>query len=231
MPGVLLGARPPARRRAMSDIFQEVDEDLRRDRMERVFKRYGGYFVAIAVLLVAGTAGFNLWRNWQQSQRESATAALVSAVSQARTAPEKGVEALSAFAAQAGQPDLKAIARFDAAAAKAGTGDKAAAAQMYDAIAADTAVKPVYRDLATLLSVMHQMEKGEPGPLQARLQPLTADASPWRFSAREMTAVLAARAGDKDRARTLFQQLADDSAAPAGVRSRAADLAALYGKS
>ncbi|HYH21431.1 MAG TPA: tetratricopeptide repeat protein [Azospirillum sp.] len=215
----------------MSDIFQEVDEDLRRDRMERVFKRYGGVFVAIAVLLVAGTAGFNLWRNWQQSQREAATAALVTAVGQAQTAPEKGVEALAAFAAQTSQPDLKAIARFDAAAVKAGTGDKVAAVAIYDSIAADTAVKLVYRDLATLLSVMHQMEKGDPAALQARLQPLMADTSPWRFSAREMTAVLAARAGDKERARTLFQQLADDSAAPAGVRSRAADLAALYGKS
>ena len=57
------------------------------------------------------------------------------------------------------------------------------------------------------------------------------ETSPWRFSAREMSAVLAARAGDKDKARTLFQQLADDSQAPAGVRSRAADLATLYGKS
>ncbi|HEY0834073.1 MAG TPA: tetratricopeptide repeat protein [Azospirillum sp.] len=214
----------------MSDIFQEVDEDLRRDRMERLFKRYGGVFVAIAVLLVVGTAGFNLWRNWQQSQREAATAALVGAVTQAQAAPDKGVEALAAFAAQTSQPDLKALARLDAAAVTAGTGDKAAAVAMYDAVAGDPAVTIVYRDLAILLSVMHQMEKGEPGALMARLQPLMADTSPWRFSAREMTAVLAARAGDKDRARTLFQQLADDSLAPAGVRSRAADLAALYGK-
>ena len=72
--------------------------------------------------------------------------------------------------------------------------------------------------------------KSHPAQLTAKLQPLTADTSPWRFSARELTAMLAARAGDTEKARTLYKQLADDQQAPSGVRGRAADLASLYGK-
>lgn len=213
----------------MSDIFREVDEDLRRDRAEKLFKRYGGYGIAAAVLLVAGTAGYTTWRNWQQSQRQQDTAALVAAISQTAQGPDKGVEALAAYAGKA-DPKMAAIAQFNAAALLIRQGKPAEAATVYDTIAANGTVDGVYRDLATLLGVMERLESGDPAQLQTKLQPLTADASPWRFSARELTATLAIRAGDKEKARTLFQQLADDAAAPAGVRSRAADLATLYGK-
>lgn len=213
----------------MSDIFREVDEDLRRDRMERVFKRYGGIMLAAALAVVAATGGTVAWRNWQQSQKESETTALAAALSQAAQGPDKGVEALASFAGQA-DPGMAALAQLNAAALLAREGKTAEAVAVYDKLSG-TAAAAVYRELAALLSVMHQLDSGDPAQLQARLQPLTADANPWRFSAREMSAVLAARAGDKDRARTLFQQLADDSQAPAGVRSRAADLATLYGKS
>ncbi|WP_188259294.1 tetratricopeptide repeat protein [Azospirillum tabaci] len=214
----------------MSDIFREVDEDLRRDRMERVFKRYGGIMLAAALAVVAATGGTVAWRNWQQSQKQSETTALAAALSQAAQGPDKGVEALAAFAGKA-DPGMAALAQLNAAALLAREGKTAEAVAVYDKLSGNAGAGAVYRELAALLSVMHQLESGAPAQLQARLQPLTADNSPWRFSAREMSAVLAARAGDKDRARTLFQQLADDSQAPAGVRSRAADLATLYGKS
>ncbi|NUB28719.1 tetratricopeptide repeat protein [Azospirillum brasilense] len=214
----------------MSDIFREVDEDLRRDRMERVFKRYGGIMLAAALAVVAATGGTVAWRNWQQSQKQNETTALAAALSQATQGPDKGVEALAAFAGKA-DPGMAALAQLNAAALLAREGKTAEAVTVYDTLSNNAGAAAVYRELAALLSVMHQLESGDPAQLQARLQPLTADANPWRFSAREMSAVLAARAGDKDRARTLFQQLADDSQAPAGVRSRAADLATLYGKS
>ncbi|MCW2237107.1 tetratricopeptide repeat protein [Azospirillum canadense] len=214
----------------MSDIFREVDEDLRRDRMERLFKRYGGIMLAGALVIVAGTGGYTAWRSWQQSQHQKETAALAAALSQTGQGPEKGVEALAAFAGKA-DPGMAALAQLNAAALLTREGKTAEAVEVYDKLAANGAVSGAYRDLASLLSVMHQLGSGDPAQLQARLQPLTADSSPWRFSAREMSGILAGRAGDKDKARTLFQQLADDSQAPAGVRSRAADLATLYGKS
>lgn len=213
----------------MSDIFREVDEDLRRDRAEHLFKRYGGVMIAAAVLVVAGTGGYSYWRHWQAQQKQEQTAALVSAIGQSAQGPEKGIEALSAFAGSA-KPDLAAIAQFNAAALLIRQNKPDEAATVYDGIAAHGSVPAEYRDLATLLAVTQRAEKGDPAQLTAKLQPLTADASPWRFTARELTAMLAARAGDTEKARTLYKQLADDQQAPSGVRGRAADLASLYGK-
>ena len=213
----------------MSDIFREVDEDLRRDRAEHLFKKYGGAMIAAVVLIVAGTGGYSFWRHWQAQKKEQQTAALVTAIAQSAQGPEKGVEALAAFAGSA-NPSLAAIAQFNAAALMIRQGKPAEAATVYDGIAGNGSVPAEYRDLATLLAVMQRTDGGDPAQLTAKLQPLTADGSPWRFTARELTAVLAVRAGDTEKARTLFKQLADDQQAPSGVRSRAADLASLYGK-
>ncbi|CAO3444701.1 DUF2659 family protein [Azospirillum largimobile] len=213
----------------MSDIFREVDEDLRRDRAEHLFKKYGGAMIAAVVLIVAGTGGYSFWRHWQAQKKEEQTAALVTAIAQSAQGPEKGVEALAAFAGSA-NPSLAAIAQFNAAALMIRQGKPAEAATVYDGIAGNGSVPAEYRDLATLMAVMQRTDGGDPAQLTAKLQPLTADGSPWRFTARELTAVLAVRAGDTEKARTLFKQLADDQQAPSGVRSRAADLATLYGK-
>ncbi|CAO3423622.1 tetratricopeptide repeat protein [Azospirillum endophyticum] len=213
----------------MSDIFREVDEDLRRDRAEHLFKRYGGAMIAAAVLVVAGTGGYSFWRHWQAQKTQEQTAALVTAISQSAQGPEKGVDALAAFAGSA-NPSLAAIAQFNAAALLIRQGKPADAATIYDGIAGNGSVPAEYRDLATLLAVTQRAGDGDPAQLTAKLQPLTADSSPWRFTARELTAMLAARAGDTEKARTLYKQLADDQQAPSGVRGRAADLASLYGK-
>lgn len=213
----------------MSDIFREVDEDLRRDRAEHLFKKYGGAMIAAAVLVVAGTGGYSFWRHWQAQKTQAQTAALVAAISQSAQGPEKGLDALAAFAGTA-DPSLAAIAQFNAAALMIRQGKGADAATVYDGIAGNASVPAQYRDLATLLGVMQRADGGDPAQLTAKLQPLTADTSPWRFSARELTAMLAARAGDTEKARTLYKQLADDQQAPSGVRGRAADLASLYGK-
>ncbi len=213
----------------MSDIFREVDEDLRRDRAEHLFKKYGGAMIAAVVLIVAGTGGYSFWRHWQAQKKEEQTAALVTAIAQSAQGPEKGVEALAAFAGSA-NPSLAAIAQFNAAALMIRQGKPAEAATVYDGIAGNGSVPAEYRDLATLMAVMQRTDGDDPAQLTAKLQPLTADGSPWRFTARELTAVLAVRAGDTEKARTLFKQLADDQQAPSGVRSRAADLASLYGK-
>ena len=58
------------------------------------------------------------------------------------------------------------------------------------------------------------------------MQPLTADSSPWRFTALELTGLLAHRANDDTKAKTIFAKLADDREAPQGVRARAAEILA-----
>jgi len=217
----------------MTDIFREVDEELRRDRLEKLWKRYGTLLVVAVLAAVLGTAGFVAWRDWQHTKAETETARLAEAL---RLAQGSGAQAANnlaaadALSAFAGQTDAGpgTLARFYAAGLRAREGKTAEAVAIYDELAQSGSLAQAYRDLATVLSVMHQIQIGDPGQLRTRLQPLAADASPWRHSARELTALLDLRTGDRAAAGKLFSQLAADPAAPAGVRNRATELAALY---
>ena len=94
----------------MSDIFREVDEDLRRDRLEKVWKQYGAAIVGAVLVIVAGTAGFVAWRNHQHAEAEAQTAKFADALRLAGNQPGQGAngggdpkaaaDALSAFAGQ-----------------------------------------------------------------------------------------------------------------------------------
>jgi hypothetical protein len=215
----------------MSDIFREVDEELRRDQFARLWKRYGTAIIAVAVAIVAATAGVVAWNNWRQANAEAETARLVAAFQSGggEAGSDAGIavaDRLAAFAADAEEARAR-LARFREAALRAEAGQRDEAILIYDALAS-SGTDPVYRDLAVLLGVMHRVDDGDPPELRARLRPLTAAGGAWRHTARELDAVLAVRAGDRAAAAALFEELSADESAPPGVRERASELAGAY---
>lgn len=205
----------------MADLFREVDEALREDRARIFWRKYGTLLIAMAIALVLGTAAYVGWESWQHQRRQARSAELASALALAQNSPESAADALAAIAAEDGSAT---VARFYEAGLRAEAGDTAAAASLYRGLAGDGNVDQVWRDLARILAVLHEMETGDPAALEAELAPLAADASAWRFSARELIGLLALRQDDRERALAQFAALADDPEAPVGVRSRAAEL-------
>ncbi len=207
----------------MADIFKEVDEDLRRDQAAKVWKKYGAYVIGAAVLLVLATAGFQAWQWWDVKQRSQRSASYMAAVELLQQ--ETGEEAAAAFGDLA-DPDgsYGTLAAFNQARLLAEAGDTAAAIDLWERLAASAAAGPGFQGAATLLSVMHQIDSGDPAALEGRLDVLVAGESGFRPIALELTAVLALRQGDRARARELYAQLADDRTAPAGLRARASQM-------
>jgi hypothetical protein len=213
----------------MSDIFREIDEELRRDRLEQIWKRYGAWIVAAAVLLVAATAGFTFWREYQHKQRQEEGVRYANALAQAQNGKtQEAIAALSSLG-PAASDGHGLLARFQIAALKVQSGDKAGAIAAYQAIADDGSVEPLYRDLATVLSALNGINEGEPAPIIAHLQPIAAGQSPWRSTALEITALAQLRAGDKKAALETYKRLADDLDAPSALRARAAEMVQALG--
>jgi hypothetical protein len=212
----------------VADIFDEVEEDVRRDRALELWKKYGNYVVGAAVLVVAATAGFTGWRDWDRRQAEAETARFLAATQLAVQGDNSG--AASAFAAivRDGRAGYALLARFHEAALKAKSDDGAGAAAMYRAIAAATDAD--MRNVALLLAALHSVETSDAAAIERELAPLAGSDHPWRHVALEITAIAAARAGDVAKARELYTKIADDPAAPSGLRARAAEMiAALSG--
>jgi hypothetical protein len=213
----------------VSDVFQEVDEELRRDKAAELWKRYGNYVLGAAIAVVIGTAGYVVWRDYDRKQAIAHSTAFFDAA--ALTVAGDPAKAISAFdtLAQGGSGGYAALARLREAGLKSAAGDREAAAAAYVAVAEDGRAPQELRDLARLLASLQTIEAMAPGELDGRLRALRADGSPWRHSATELVALATLRAGDAAKARELFAKISDDPAAPAAMRGRAAEIIASLG--
>ncbi|MDP9195585.1 MAG: tetratricopeptide repeat protein [Pseudomonadota bacterium] len=211
----------------MSELLREIEEEIRRERLLAVWKKYHTLIIGTVLAVVVGTAGVAGWHEWRDSRNSRATAELSALVLQAPADPAQSAQALASFAQNA--PASQAmLARLHEAGALAKAGKTTEAIQIWDTVSADRSVDAPWRDLATLLSVMHQADSGDPVALLKRLEPLTGADSSWRFSAREWAAVLKARSGNRAEAAQMLHALASDPQTPASLRERATDLALAY---
>jgi hypothetical protein len=206
----------------VSDIIREVDEELRRENFEKLWRKYGSYALGVAVLVVLMVAGYVQWQRYTQGQRE-ARARQYEAAFQLAAAGDAGAPA--ALQGLAGRDDgYSALAQLQEAALKAKAGDLAGAVAIYEKMTADSTVEESLRNLALILLAQHTADTAPPDQLTQRLQPLTAATNPWHYSALELTAVLARRAGDNAKATQILTGLADDLNAPQAMRQRATEM-------
>jgi hypothetical protein len=209
----------------LSDIFREIDEELRRDNLLKLWSRYRSYIIAVVVLVLVVASGIMAWRDHQLSERRAQSARYASALSLVREG--KDGDAAKMFAAIAPEGGgYSVLAAFEEAELLAKAGDRNGAVAAYDRIAGDSGLDPTFHDLAVLLSVMHDISDADPRSIIDRLAPLTAAGNPWRSTALELTAAARLKSGDKTGALDLYKSLADDLAAPQDLRARAAEVAA-----
>ncbi|HVY14294.1 MAG TPA: tetratricopeptide repeat protein [Rhodopila sp.] len=211
----------------MVDIFDEVREDLRAERAQRLASKYGWIAVLAVVLVAAGAGGWEYNRHRQAEQDQAAASRYISIMNAINQAPALSKDARTAqigplkeLAANAPE-GYKTLARLRAAGLMADSGDVQGAAAMYYDIATDTHADQLLRDLALLLMSGWQLDTGDPNVLAPRLQPLAQPGNPWAPLAQEQLAMLDLRQGKIDDARTKLKGLAADVLAPAGVRARA----------
>lgn len=209
----------------VSDIFREIDEELRRDNLLKLWSRYQRHIVAVVVLVLLIAGSIVAWRAHQLSERRAQSTRYNSALSLVRDGKEADAIKVLAAAAQEGG-GYAALAAFEQAQLLAKSGDRKGAAAAYDQIAADSGVDPFFHELAVLLSVMQAMPDSDPQSVTERLTPLAASGNPWRPTALELMAAARLKTGDKSGALDLFKSLADDLAAPQDLRARAAEAAA-----
>ncbi len=212
----------------MVNIFREVDEDLRREHYEKLWRRYGNYVIGAAVAAVVVTAAIVGWRDYQTRQRLTQGDSFARAVTLATAGQRRAAADAFESLAEEAHPGYATLARFNVAALRAERGDLAGAVAIYDELA-ETAVNETLRSLAVILSVSYSLENADPAELSERLAPLTAEDNPWRYSALELTALLSGRTGDKERERDIFTRLFEDPGAPAGIRARASEMLKILG--
>ena len=210
----------------MSELFDEVDEDVRRDQLKKLWDQYSIYIVAGALLIIVAVGG---WRGYQylEAKRAAEAGAAFDKASEL-SEQNKHAEAEAAFTDLAAKAPsgYRMMARLRAAAELAQR-DPQAAVKLYDDMSADRSIGGPERDLAKVRAAALLLETtGYPNMLQ-RLEPATAPGATFRHTARELLALSAWRANDASAARQWLDMIANDGDTPPSLRSRAEALQAL----
>ncbi len=210
----------------MSELFDEVDEEVRRDQLKKLWDRYSIHLIAGALVIIAAVGG---WRGYQYLEAQKAAEA-GAAFEKATELSEqnKHAEAEAAFTELAAKAPLgyRTLARLRAAAELA-TRDPQGAVKSYDDIAADRSVSTTERDLAKVRAAALFLETTTYPNMLARLEAATAPGATFRHTARELLALSAWRANDAAATRQWLDMIANDGETPPSLRSRAEALQAL----
>jgi hypothetical protein len=214
----------------VTDIFQEVDEEVRREQLKKLWERYGTYFIAACIVIVIGVGAWRGYEWWQAKQAAQSGAAFEQAVKLAESG--KHQEAAAAFTKLSADatPGYRVLARLREAAELATT-DRKTAVAAYDAIATDNRAGQVVRDLAAVRAGYLLVDTAPYSEILQRLEPATAADRAFRHSAREILALSAWKTGDMSAARRWTEMIMGDPQTPPGPRSRAEMLSELIAAS
>lgn len=203
----------------MSDndsFISEVSEEVRRDRMFALWKRFGPLVIG-AVVAVVAAAGVKTYLDHQADvSARSAGGALLAA---ADGTPAQAAEALTALADQTDHEGAATLARLRAASALAEAGDVGAAASAYDVVAGDAGADALLQDFASFRALMLRADGMAPDALADSLAPFISG-GPFRLLALEAQGLAFHRAGDETSAAAALKEVAEDEATPPGLRQR-----------
>ena len=210
----------------MSELFDEVDEDVRRDQLKKLWDQYSIYIVAGALLIIAAVGG---WRGYQYLEAKKAAeagAAFDKAVELSEANKHSEAEAAFSDLAAKAPSGYRMLARLRAA-AEAATRDPQGAAKMYDDIAADRSVGAPEQDLARVRAAGLLLDTATYPAMLTRLEAAAAPGATFRHTARELLALSAWRVNDATAARKWLDLISGDGETPPSLRSRAEALQAL----
>ncbi len=212
----------------MSDSFlREVNQEMRQAKAQALWARFGPMLIIAALVIVLAAGAWALY-DWYSTNRANASG---DQFSQALQLANEGKTDEAAAALQKleneGAGAYPILARMRMATVLVEKGDFSGAVAAFDAVSADNGIPQVIRDLAKLRAGLVLVDHGTAEEVEAHVGPLNAETNPLRHSAREAIALAAWKAGRQADALPLFEQIEDDTAAPANMRQRASMMADL----
>jgi hypothetical protein len=203
-------------------FIEEVTEEVRRDRLFRLFRKYGW----IAGLVVVGLVGGTIWTEWSKAQAKARAEAFGDAIIDAldHGTPDERRAALAAIRTDGAQTALLQLIL-----ASDPDEDRAATLAALDTMAGDTTLAPTYRDLAVLRRVLVAGDEMPLADRRAALDGIAQAGRPYRPLAAELLAYLLVEEGKIDEAVAAMTALMQDQEASGALRARVGQMVTALG--
>lgn len=201
-------------------LLREVEEELRREQMQKLWDRYNGLIIGAAALIVIGVGGYKFLESRRIAASQTAGAEFAKALQLSED--KKDEDALKAFEtlAQSGPAGYAQLAKLNVAGAHARAGKTAEAIAVYDSIVAQSGGDALLKNYAQLQVAALKVGDGDYTEQQNRLKPLATDDSPFKITARELQGLTAFKAGKLAEARQFLEPLLIDQNASRAIQER-----------
>lgn len=213
-------------------LLQEVDEAVRKDRLDTIMQRYGRWIIGGVIAALLAFGGYLYWSHRQDIARGEQAEELVAAFEKLNAnQPRAATADLDKLVAE-GDPAYRAVALMQQANIKARTGDLKAAAALMAKVAADTKLDPALRDLALIRQTAFEYDTLKPEMVIARMKPMVDakdPASSWFASAAELSATAHYQLGQYDQAGALYGRIAKTPDVAKSLESRSVQMAGMLG--
>jgi hypothetical protein len=207
--------------RRTETFIREVDEELRRDQLKTLWRRFAPLIIGVCVLVVAATAGYRAWLWWTERQAAIAGDRFLSAIDAIESGDLDAGEAALAAIASEGNAGYAALARLRLAGEQADAGETDDALAAYDAVSADARISDTMRSLARMRGALLALDAGDADGALSRAEPLNVAGNPWRHVAREVLGMAHYAKGEILPARDLFDAAQQDAETPPQLWERA----------
>jgi hypothetical protein len=203
----------------VSDIFREVEEEVRREQYEKLWQKYRDHIIAAAALVIIGVAGFQLYRVYELREAEKASVEYASASQLLESNQPKAAEPQFADLTKSAPSGYARLAQLAQADALFAANQHNAAIKMYEQIANQN--DPYLSAVARLHAAWTIVDGAQKSEVMTLLGPLTDPGSAWHSLAQEILAYADLRQGNTAGALKSYQQLVADPKTPSSLHIRA----------
>ncbi|UJW85709.1 tetratricopeptide repeat protein [Devosia sp. SL43] len=204
---------------SQDNIFREVDEELRSDRMRALWRRFAPFVIGAAVLVVLAVAVNEGW-TWYHSNNAAQSSDELYAAFDAIDGGDlaSAQNQLSALEVN-GSGSYPVLAQFRKAGVLAKEGKVTEAVAAYDALA-NSLSNIRLRELALVLGGTLMVDAGTLADVDSRVGSVAIDGNPLRNAAREALGLAQYKAGDFAAAQASFEAVLNDPLVQNSVRNR-----------
>ncbi len=208
----------------MGDVFQEVDEDIRKDRIKSIWKRYRIFFILFLLFVISAVCFNSFWTQYKLKKVEERSEKYFFAMDEATVNAQKGVDALKIFSDEENDSSYHALlANLKEAAIWRSKNDLHNALNIYKNILGNN-IEQVYKNYVQIQLVEVLMELGNLEEAKIILSDVSITNTAFASLAKEYIGYIAMQEGDLIKAKNIFEELTEGATTPITIKNRVKDI-------
>ena len=210
----------------MGDVFQEVDEDIRKDRIKSIWKRYRIFFILFLVFVIGAVCFNSFWTQYKLKKVEERSEKYFFAMDEAKVNAQKAADSLKIFSDEENDSSYHVLlANLKEAAIRRSKNDLHSALNIYANILENN-IEQAYKDFVQIQSAEVLMELGNLEEAKTILSNVSNTNTAFASIAKEYMGYMAMREGDLIKARNIFEELTQGAITPITIKNRVKEILA-----